>query len=129
MSPGLGGASRSWEGEPWGPASTPGVEPVSPVSCGLQRRGAGDEPLTWPRVLSPSGQELARQPVQMGPGGQGGPGLPCVPSPLGSCPGSCEASPGLSWLPGVRVLVSRVRRPHARLTPGVYQTTAVLTWP
>ena len=46
MSPGLGGASRSWEGEPQGPASTPGVEPMSPVSCGLRSCGAGDKPLT-----------------------------------------------------------------------------------
>ena len=65
MSPGLGGVSRSWEGEPQGPASTPGVEPVSPVSCGLRSRGAGDEPLTVapgaePQRDSPGARQAGR---------------------------------------------------------------------
>ena len=134
VSRGLGGVSRSWVGAP---GSSHHTRSGAHEPCFLwppEPRGRRRAVSQQPRALTTGRQELALQPIWMGPGGRGGPGQPCMPSSLGSHPSPASGpllpgQPRAQWAPGVRVSISRAAWPHAQLTPGVCLPTAVLTLP
>lgn len=108
---------------------------MSPVSCGLWSRGAGD-------VLShssPGRSPLVARSWPYSPSGWGQVGgeaqdSPACPRPSGATPvqprgPSCKASPGLSGLPGSGSPSPGSAWPHAQLSPGACLPTAVPTCP
>ena len=114
VSRGLGGVSRSWAGAPGSSQHTRSGAHEPCFLWPLEPRGRRRAVSQQPRALTTGRQELALQPIRMGPGGRGGPGQPRVPSPLGSHPSPAsrpllQGQPRAQWAPGVRVSVSRVR--------------------